>query len=271
MTRHVARLTRADQPLLDVFSAAGKVPPERLSIPQIEQIRRTARRTPEVMVKVTGGARSVFAPLPRISLTSATTERSSSISDQGERIPRTRRRSSSRPGTWSSLPGSTDRNPPRDLGHRVSSWCTTSCSPCPPARRPRRCSRPRRTSRVRSLAGHRYVMALHTHQRNPHVHLVVKAEHETEPGRLHIDKAMLREWRQDFARLMREQGIAANATSRAARGQTKRATKDVFYRTRRRGHPTRCARSSRALRESFLERKPFQIRRGLNCSRPGRP
>lgn len=85
------------------------------------------------------------------------------------------------------------------------------------------------------FSAHRYVLALHTHQRHPHVHLVVKAERETEPGRLHIDKAMLREWRQDFARMMREQGIAANATPRAARGQTKRATKDVFYKTRQRG------------------------------------
>src|SRR6185312_12522100 len=48
-------------------------------------------------------------------------------------------------------------------------------------------------------------------------------------------QAMLREWRQDFARMMREQGIAANATPRSVRGQTKRATKEVFYRTQQRG------------------------------------
>jgi hypothetical protein len=92
-------------------------------------------------------------------------------------------------------------------------------------------------------AKHRYAMALHTHQRHPHVHLVVKAE-GIDGRRLHIDKAMLREWRQDFARMMREQGIAANATPRSVRGQTKRAAKDVFYRTQRRGH-------SYALREKL--------------------
>jgi hypothetical protein len=83
-------------------------------------------------------------------------------------------------------------------------------------------------------AKHRYAMALHTHQEHPHVHLVVKAE-GIDGRRLHIDKAMLREWRQDFARMMRQQGIAANATPRSVRGQTKRAARDVFYRTRRRG------------------------------------
>ncbi|MDE2136242.1 MAG: relaxase/mobilization nuclease domain-containing protein [Gammaproteobacteria bacterium] len=83
-------------------------------------------------------------------------------------------------------------------------------------------------------AKHRYALALHTHQQHPHVHLVVKAE-GIDGRRLHIDKAMLREWRQDFAQVMREQGIAANATPRSVRGQTKRGAKDVFYRTRRGG------------------------------------
>jgi hypothetical protein len=90
-------------------------------------------------------------------------------------------------------------------------------------------------AREKFAAQHRYVMALHTHQHHPHVHLVVKAEREDGRGRLHIDKAMLREWRQDFARMMREQGIPANATPRSIRGQTKRATRDTFYRTRQRG------------------------------------
>jgi len=90
---------------------------------------------------------------------------------------------------------------------------------------------------------YRYVMALHTHQHHPHVHLVVKAE-GIDGRRLHIDKAMLRAWRQDFAREMRKQGIAANATPRSVRGQTKRAAKNVFYRTQRRGQ-------SYALREKL--------------------
>lgn len=93
------------------------------------------------------------------------------------------------------------------------------------------------------FARHRYVMALHTHQRNPHVHLVVTAECGSEPGRLRIDKAMLREWREDFARSMRGQGIAANATSRATRGKTERAERDAAYRAKAR------RRSSYTLRD----------------------
>jgi hypothetical protein len=79
---------------------------------------------------------------------------------------------------------------------------------------------------------HRYVMALHTHQQHPHVHLVVKAEDE-QGRRLHIDKPLLREWRQDFARMMREQGVAANATPRVVRGQGRRADRDAAFRAQR--------------------------------------
>jgi hypothetical protein len=57
-------------------------------------------------------------------------------------------------------------------------------------------------------------MVLHTDQPHPHVHMVVKAESD-EGQRLRIGKEKLRQWRDDFARMMREQGIAANATSRS--------------------------------------------------------
>jgi hypothetical protein len=91
---------------------------------------------------------------------------------------------------------------------------------------------------------HRYVMALHTDQQHPHVHLVVRAESEL-GRRLHIDKLLLREWREDFARMMREQGIEANATSRVVRGRTKGSIKDSMYRAQQYG-------KSRAVRERVM-------------------
>ena len=46
---------------------------------------------------------------------------------------------------------------------------------------------------------------------------------------------MLRTWREDFARLMREQGIAANATPRIVRGRNKGKTRDAIFRAQQRG------------------------------------
>jgi hypothetical protein len=84
---------------------------------------------------------------------------------------------------------------------------------------------------------HRYAMALHTHQGNPHVHLVVRAISE-QGVRLNIRKATLRDWRQRFAAHLREQGIAANATERAVRGATRVPRTDGVFRSDKRNSST---------------------------------
>jgi hypothetical protein len=64
---------------------------------------------------------------------------------------------------------------------------------------------------------HRYVMALHTDDPHPHVHLILKAVSE-QGTRLNIKKAHLKEWRFKFAAHLRELGVEANATPRQFRG-----------------------------------------------------
>jgi len=81
---------------------------------------------------------------------------------------------------------------------------------------------------------HRYAFALHTDEPHPHVHVVVKAMGE-HGQRLNIRKATLREWRTEFARHLRDQGIAANATPRYVRGETKPQKSDGIYRATLRG------------------------------------
>ncbi len=89
---------------------------------------------------------------------------------------------------------------------------------------------------------YRYAMVLRTDQAYPHVHLVVKCEHEFEPGkRLYIRKDTLRRWREQLAELMREQGVPANATPRQLRGQTRGSLKDPIH------HRLRAVRAYRAL------------------------
>ncbi len=67
------------------------------------------------------------------------------------------------------------------------------------------------------LAGHRYVMVLHAHQANPHVHLSVRAEGR-DGKRLNPRKEDLRRWREVFAEKLRGWGIEAEASSRTTRG-----------------------------------------------------
>ena len=68
------------------------------------------------------------------------------------------------------------------------------------------------------FADHRYVMVLHDHQANPHVHLSVKAESK-HGQRLNPRKADLHRWRETFAERLREWGVAAEATRQASRGE----------------------------------------------------
>jgi hypothetical protein len=70
------------------------------------------------------------------------------------------------------------------------------------------------------LLGHRYVMVLHEHQANPHVHLSVKASSMV-GDRLNPRKADLHRWRETFAEKLRGHGIEAEASRQVTRGVTR--------------------------------------------------
>ena len=69
------------------------------------------------------------------------------------------------------------------------------------------------------LADHKYVMVLHDHQANPHVHISVRAESK-HGKRLNPRKTDLHRWRETFAEKLRERGVEAEATRQATRGSS---------------------------------------------------
>lgn len=71
------------------------------------------------------------------------------------------------------------------------------------------------------LADHKYVMVLHDHQANPHVHISVRAESK-HGRRLNPRKTDLHRWRETFAVKLRERGIEAEATRQVTRGAARR-------------------------------------------------
>jgi Relaxase/Mobilisation nuclease domain len=70
------------------------------------------------------------------------------------------------------------------------------------------------------LADHKYVMVLHDHQANPHVHISVRAESK-HGRRLNPRKTDLHRWRETFAEKLRERGVEAEATRQATRGNSR--------------------------------------------------
>ena len=115
---------------------------------------------------------------------------------------------------------------------------------------------------------HRYVMALHTDQPHPHVHLVLKARSE-EGKRLYLRKATLRQWREGFASHLRALGVTANATPRYVRGETRPRKADAIYRAMSRGESTHFRKRVEAVRDEMVN-GALQVESGkakLICSR----
>jgi hypothetical protein len=101
---------------------------------------------------------------------------------------------------------------------------------------------------------HRYAMVLHTDEPHPHVHVVVKAMSE-QGVRLHVRKATLREWRKEFARHLRALGIAANATDRGVRGESRSPKRDGIYRAEHRGESRHTSTRAEAVAAELLNGK----------------
>lgn len=108
------------------------------------------------------------------------------------------------------------------------------------------------------LADHKYVMVLHDHQANPHVHISVRAESK-HGKRLNPRKADLHRWRETFAEKLRDRGVEAEATRQATRGRSRnydplwriKAREDGRLRTSRSG--TKSDPQARATRADAVE------------------
>lgn len=235
------RLERAE-PLLDIWSYARGAPETRghLTPAQIEHVRRTVTRIPEVMVKVTGGGgassgRGIKAHFSYISRRGELEIET----DYGERL-RGREAGQRLIDDWAldldehrKRPDlfATNRRQAPKLAHRLIFSMPAGTPP------------EKVSSAVRDFAReefglkHRYAMVLHTDEPHPHVHVVVKAVSE-EDVRLQIRKATLHAWRQEFARHLRQHGVEANASERVIRGTANKSKKDGIYRAALRGAST---------------------------------
>jgi hypothetical protein len=252
------------EPWLDIISY-GRGGPSRgqsLSIGQIKQITRTVGRTPEVMLKVinkdSSSSRAVQGHLGYIGRKGdVELETDDGEILQGEDVGKTLLEA------WNldlmetrgkiHLTPNKPKRPPRLVYKLIFSM---------PAGTP-----PKKVqAAVRNFAReefglkHRYVMALHTDEPHPHVHLVLKARSE-EGQRLYIRKATLRQWREEFASHLRALGVAANATPRHVRGETRPRKSDGIYRAVLRGESTHFRKRVEAV-HSELVKGEFQVESG---------
>ena len=240
--------------LFDPFSYARPGPGrrDRLTPAEVEQIARTVRRTPEVMVKVLPkGAQTAGAVRKHLDYVDRKGELELET-DHGERL-RGREAGEQLVEDWdlnleSDRRGvglASTRRGSAKLVHKIM----LSMPPGTPAKGVLEAAR--NFAREEFALKHRYALVLHTDEPHPHVHLVVKAVSE-QGVRLNIKKATLRAWRHEFARYLRQQGIAANATERAVRGETRTHKADSVYRAMLRGDSTQVRKRAEAVANELV-------------------
>jgi hypothetical protein len=229
---------RTQRPLLDIASFGRRGREAQLTKDEVAYVARTARRVPEVMIKVSGGARSLkgvgahFDYIGRQGLGEIET-------DLGERL-KERRLEKDLVLDWDLDLYAHRRHTDRAVayGRKPAKLVHNLIFSMPNGTPSDKLAAAVRAFAVNRFAlQHQYAVALHTHQGNPHVHVVVKAVSE-QGVRLNICKATLRDWRQQFATCLRQQGIEANATERAVRGEIRTRKTDGIYRSEQRGAST---------------------------------
>jgi urease beta subunit len=169
------------------------------------------RRTPQVMVKVTGGGRGMAAIAAHFRYIS----KNGKLDIEDDRgVVRTGKEALQDLGEQWQYGGSLIA----DEGHRREAFNIMLSMPHGTDARFVQ-SAAREFARA-ELQGHRYVMVLHDHQANPHVHLSVRAE-SANGKRLNPRKADLQRWRETFAEMLRGWGVEAEATRQATRGENR--------------------------------------------------
>jgi hypothetical protein len=236
MTKQIVKLT-GGSPLLDLTSHGRSGPggAGRLSPAQIEQISRTVRGVPEVMVKITGGGQSPHAVAAHIQYIDRRGELQIEM-DDGEQV-RGRDTGKNLAVDWDlDIDAAESRSPYRGRPGRKPAKLVHNVVFSMPAGTPPKkvAAAVRNFAREEFAFKHRYAFVLHTDEDHPHVHFILKAVDEN-GVRLNIKKATLRHWRSEFARNLRGLGVEANATERAVRGESRKAKKDGIYRARLRG------------------------------------
>lgn len=209
-------------------SRARPAPSTRLTPSSKQRLGRIVRKSPEVMVKVTGRS---FGPGHLKAHLDYVTRNGSLIAIGGdgrtiESRPELRslhdewvlknelatcrrdEKSASAVHLMLSMPPQTDREA---VEHAASAWAA-------------------------NILGDRYdyILTRHDDQGHPHVHVTVRAV-GYDGRRLRVDRDDLQTWREHFAEKLRERGIDAEATPRKARGRTLKADRHAVRQLKDRG------------------------------------
>jgi len=203
-----------------ILAAGSSISPIR------DRLARIARRTPEVMVKVTGRTRDAAHLRAHLDYIARNGQLEAEGRDGVALVGRDEVRDVGDVWAWSALADRRRRaNAPLGLSLILSMPAGTDAI--------------RLRDAARAFAQdafadrHDYLLVLHTDTPHPHVHVTVCARGD-QGQRLNPKKADLEAWRQMFAQALRDRGVEAEATPRRARGVTLKAERGAVRQMRER-------------------------------------
>lgn len=204
-------------PNINAWRAAGMLKPGTNSVSQkavTKALMRTASRSPEVMVKITGkqgSAGHAAANFLYIGRTEQDDPKEIELeTDEDGRTITTIAEAREEAKRWG-------EHEMTGQDRRKGAVSRAMVLSAPEGSDPQKVFDAARGFARQELAATRYVMALHTDQKHPHVHITY-AIRDKEGNRSYPNRDDLQRYRQTFARELRARGIEANATPRKARG-----------------------------------------------------
>jgi len=209
---------RERTPLLDIVSYGrrARLARDSLSLTGLRTRGSAAHRAPEVMVKVTGGGTTISAVASHMRYV----DRNGSLrwyTDDDDQQLQGRGCAEKLLNDWDLESRAMELRSPYSgkPGRRAAKLVHNIVLSMPEGTSATGVLRAGRAFIREAFAGtRRYALVQHTDRGHPHLHVVVSVVGER-GEHLAIRKATLRQWREQFAQHLREQGIQANATARA--------------------------------------------------------
>lgn len=247
---------------LEILATAGKKSKsQRFTLGEKKKaIDRLTRRVPEVIVKVSGGGKTVGHVQQHVSYITRN-GRLEAITSDGDKV--------SQKEEVQELLAAWGLDMAKGAGKNKLAFNMVFSMPenTPPEKV---LQAVQKLARDNFYGSRDYLMVLHepdtdpskTKSEKPHVHMLVNATgHDGQ--RLYIRKATLQQWRAEFAENLRELGIEANATPRSVRGNTLKPPTHAVHFAQKRGASTvltqKVREAAQGLNSVTEELRPWEV------------
>lgn len=255
--------------ITDSLSAAKAGSRAQRNATALRMIDRTVKRSPQVVVKITSrlhGSPSTLGAFTYVSRLGMSDKEPIDLATSEAKTLTDARDMMALAREWEAWEQS-------DEARRKGATAIAMVFSMPPGTDPEKVRQAVREFAESDMANRRWVMALHTDEDHPHVHLII-AGRDNDGRRFNPNREFLQHCRDRFAENLRALGVEADATKRVTRGYPPKRDATPVLKMRERGlTPDADARKMAALRRDgpeaevhFAEREQARSKTAANAA-----